>query len=144
MAKIHLEIVSPEKVVLKKEVDSLTLPTVEGEITVLPGHSQFIAALDHGSLQIRDNGREDVFSILGGFIQVQKDSRVLVMADASEHISEIDEKKAEEARQRAEKLLTEVRDDEERFAEVNAELLRSLTRLKLVKKHRTKRSIDLS
>lgn len=143
VGKIQFELVSPEKVVYKGEVESLSLPSKQGRITILPGHGQLVSSLGHGSLHVHAGGKEEIYSLIGGFVQVNEGSKVLIMADASEHISEIDEKKAQEAKTRAESLLQEVRDDKERFAEVNAELLQAVTRLSLVHKHRTKHSIKI-
>jgi len=68
---IHFEIVTPERVVLKEEVMQITVPTMMGEITVLPNHIPLVASLQPGVIEIKKkDGLPEVMSVSGGFIEV--------------------------------------------------------------------------
>ena len=133
MKKIKFEITTPERTVYSNEVDQITIPTKKGEITVLPGHIPLAAALLPGELRAVKDGEEIVMAVAGGFIEVLPD-KVVILADSAEHAEEIDEAAAEEARARAQKLLTERRYDAEEFASLTATLERELARLKVARK----------
>ncbi|MFA5359083.1 MAG: F0F1 ATP synthase subunit epsilon [Patescibacteria group bacterium] len=133
MKKIKFEITTPERKVYSQEVDQVTIPTVQGEITVLPGHIPLVSAVLPGELRTVKDGEEAIFAIAGGFIEVLPD-KVTILADSAEYAEEIDEKRAEEAKARAEKLLSEKRFDSEEFAALSAQIERELVRIKVAKK----------
>lgn len=135
MKKIHLEIVTPEKVIFDGEVDEILLPGPDGEIGVLPNHIPLVSLLKPGELKIKNEGRFDYYSVFGGFVEVRPDSKVVVLASAAEHAEDIDEAQALQAVERAKSLLRE-RKDEVMFAEASAALERALVRLKVVKRKR--------
>jgi F-type H+-transporting ATPase subunit epsilon len=132
-----LTIVTPEKEVYRDTVDSVTLPTVEGEITVLAGHVPLSTILKPGELVIRKATDERPYAIGGGFIEVQS-NRLVILADTAEHLAEIDEQRVQEAITRAEKLKTEINKDHVEYATMAAKLERDLARLHVVRhyKHR--------
>ena len=68
--KIHLKIVTPDKVLLDKEVESVSIPTVEGEITVLPDHIPILAGMKPGELRIKEDKKEEYFSVMRGVAEV--------------------------------------------------------------------------
>ena len=134
--KIDLKVITPEKIAYKGEVDQVTLPTQDGEITVLANHIPLISTMKHGELIVKNNGDIIPMAVRGGFVEVKGNS-ITIMTDIAERIEEIDEKKAEEARQRAQKLL----EDKDKlsdvtFAEATATLEQSLARLKVLKRKR--------
>lgn len=131
---ITLEIATPEKVVYKDTVTQVSLPTELGEITILPGHLPLVANLTAGELRIVKDGNAQPYAVSGGFVEVRSGNHVVVLADAAEHVAEIDEARAEEAKQRATKLMDEAKGDDVRFAEGAALLERSLSRLRLARK----------
>ncbi len=133
--KLHFQLVTPEREVLKKELASLTCPTTLGDITILPNHTELVATLVPGELHAKTDGDEFFINVTGGFIQVKKGSQVTVLADAAEHHFEIDQQRAEEAKKRAEEALKQVRMSGEEYARVAAALERSLSRLKVARKH---------
>ena len=98
---MQLEIVSPERRAYSDEVDMVTVPGIDGELGILPHHTRLISALGIGELRIKKAGTEQILLISGGFVEVRPD-KVVVMADLAEHSDEIDERKAVEARKRAE------------------------------------------
>ena len=135
MAELQLIITTPERIVYQDTVDSVTLPTVDGEITVLPHHIPLVSVLKAGELVFRKGNEEHPYAIGGGFVEVDG-KKLNVLADTAEHVEEIDEQKAEEARQRAEALKHEKRDDAEEYAAISAKLERDLVRLKVARKYR--------
>lgn len=135
MTTFRFEITTPERVVYRDEVVSVTLPTVEGEITVLAHHLPVVTVLKPGELVIRKDGHDTPFAVSGGFVEVRPD-KLVVLADTAERFDEIDERRAEEARQRAEALRSQVAADDVEFARIASQLDRELVRLKVVRKYR--------
>lgn len=132
---IRFEIVTPERVVLKRNIQQVTVPTREGEITVLPKHVPLVSVLTPGVLELTDeNNKQDVISVSGGFVEVLR-NKVVILADTAERAREIDLERAEEARKEAEKSIGEIkREDKERFAEISTSLAKELARTKAVKR----------
>lgn len=139
MSKIKLKVVTPDRILLEEEVSELIVPTKSGEITILPNHANLISEITHGDIIAKNGKEEKIALVYGGFIEISPGSNVLVLADSAEHLHEISEKEAEEARKRAEETLKGIRDDHERFADAQAALAKSLTQLKTFRKHRLKR-----
>ena len=136
---LHFEIVTPEKVVLKQEALQVTVPTKQGEITVLPNHIPLVASLMPGVIEIMKTDRSlDTMAVSGGFIEVLPD-KVVILADTAERAADIDEARAEEARQRAEKLMAEKREDVD-FSAVQAKIAKELARVKAVRRHKRHRA----
>ncbi len=140
MSKLHFELTTPERIVLKEEVDGVTLPTQEGEITVLANHIPLVANLKPGVATVHRDGRQEYLAVSGGFVEVQPGSKIIVLADTAERAEELDLQKVEEARARAERLLTEKRHaDDVSSASAIAALDREMARIKVIQKHRTRR-----
>lgn len=135
MTTFRLEIITPERVVYRDEVTGVTMPTIEGEITVLANHLPIVTVLKPGELVIRKGSEEHPYAIGGGFVEVQG-TKLVILADTAEHVSEIDEQRAEEARQRAEQLRAQVNEDDVEYTRIAAKLERDLNRLRIVRKHR--------
>ena len=115
--------------------DAVTLPTLEGEITILPNHLPLVSVLVPGEARVVNAGEEVLMAVSGGFIEVQPGSRVVVLADTAERAEELEIEKIEEAKKKAEEALEKKRDlDEENFAEAAAALERELARLKVARK----------
>ena len=134
--KINLQILTPEKVAYTDKVDQISVPTREGEITILPNHIPLVSLMAHGELVIKNDSKEIPMAVWGGFVEVRPDE-VVVMTDVAERAEEIDEQKAEEARQKAENTLKEKdRLSDVAFTDAAAILEKSLTRLRVVKKYK--------
>ena len=101
---LRLEIVTPERLAYEDDVDAVSVPGVEGELGILPHHAPLVSTLGFGELRIRKGGAEEIFAIVGGFVQVRPD-KVVVMAETADLAAEIDVEKAQEARREAEKAL---------------------------------------
>jgi F-type H+-transporting ATPase subunit epsilon len=94
MAKILLEIVTPDRLLLSKEVDEVTCPGTEGEFGVLPGHCQFLSSLHVGELKYRVGDAVSYMTIMWGFVDVTP-ARVTVLAEVAEHAEDIDVERAQ-------------------------------------------------
>ena len=140
MSSIKLDIVTAERAVYSEDVDMIIAPGVEGQLGILPNHSPLMTTLQAGELRVKKDGEEVALVISGGFLEVRPD-RVIVLADAAERAEEIDVARAEEAKRRAEQMLTERRVPD--FDEFRAEaaLRRALTRLKVVEKIKRRRRL---
>jgi F-type H+-transporting ATPase subunit epsilon len=135
MATIKLEIVTPEAKTFAEDVDMVTLTGTEGEMGILPQHMPLMTQLVAGEV-VAKKGSQNIFLAVGdGFVQVTGD-RVAILTDMAIRAENIDEAKAEDARQRAEARLAE-KITEEDAAMVNATLVNSLAQLKV--KRRTHR-----
>ena len=135
---LRLSIVTAEQSVLEREdVQRLIVPTTEGQITVLPSHAALMASLDIGEmLAIGPDGTEPIV-IHGGFIQVLRDE-VTILADAAEHVDQIDEARAEEARDRAHERIEGRITLEEALdiARARRSLMRAEMRIRVRRRHR--------
>ncbi|MDP3043306.1 MAG: ATP synthase F1 subunit epsilon [bacterium] len=140
---INFEIVTPERVVLKEEVAQVTVPTKQGEITILPNHIPLVASLMPGVIEVvKGDGIREVMSVSGGFIEVLKD-KVVILADTAERAEEIDVKRVEEARRMAEQTIKEMRKyDQKSFTDVSARIAKELARTKAVKRWKRIKKID--
>lgn len=103
---LTLEIVTPEARVYSDTIDTVVIPTVEGEIGVLPGHIPLLTRVEDGELRVTKNGQTEFLVIGGGFAQVEND-RVRVLAEHAINEEVIDEKAVEAALSRAEAQLKE-------------------------------------
>jgi F-type H+-transporting ATPase subunit epsilon len=126
---LKLEIVTPDAAVYSEDVEMVTLPGAEGELGIYPQHTPLLTQVVPGELTARKNGHDYFLAIGEGFVEVTGE-RVAVMTDMAIRAENIDEARAEEARQRAEARLAEQLDDEE-AAIVSAALAHSLAQLKV-------------
>ena len=134
--KIHLEIVTPEKQLFSGAVDSVTVPSTTGYLGILPGHAPLLAELGIGEVSYKVGDRTDYLFCSWGFIEILPD-RVVLLAQNAEMASDIDIKRAEEAKMRAEKMLASKNSDID-FGRAELALIRAISRLDAVK-HRTAR-----
>jgi len=133
---IRCEIVSQDRLVFEGDADIVIVPGALGEMGILPGHAPLLSALDMGVIQVKKDQEEEVFTVTGGFIEVQPDI-VTIMADAAEHIDEIDEERAQQAMERAQRLLDEYsEEDADNYLRIQAAIRRSSLRLKTVDQYR--------
>jgi F-type H+-transporting ATPase subunit epsilon len=102
--KLQLEIVSPERLLLSEEVDSVTLPGSEGYLGILPGHLPLLTTLKPGVITYETGGKKRMLAVHGGFLEVLPE-RVIVMADKIQKPEEINLQEARAAKERAEKKL---------------------------------------
>ena len=129
---IHLEVVTPEKIVVSEEAQIVASPGSEGEFGVLTGHTPFLTSLKTGIIRYTDaSGKEHFVFVSGGFAEALPD-KVTVLAESAEVSTDIDVKRAKEALARAEKRLAEERTREDiDFARARASLERATVRIRV-------------
>ncbi len=133
---IRCEIVTQDRRLFEGEVDIVVAPGTEGEMGILPHHAPLLSTLKYGALRVRHHGREEVFAIAGGILEVQPDL-VTVLADVGEHVEEIDIARAEAARKRAEEMLKEgPPPSPQAYLALEAALRRSTLRLEVARRYR--------
>lgn len=142
--QLKLKIVTPERLVLEEMADQVSLPTTLGEITVLSNHIPLIAELASGDVVAFINGEHAPMAVAGGFVEVKKNNEgvteVAVLADFAEHVAEISDEKLEKAKARALELKKQMENKEVvDFEHFETELERSLTRVKIADKWRTRK-----
>jgi F-type H+-transporting ATPase subunit epsilon len=129
---IHLEVVTPEKIVVSEEAQIVASPGSLGEFGVLTGHTPFLTTLKTGMIRYTDvNGKEHYIFVSGGFAEALPD-KVTVLAEAAEKRSDIDIERAKAAQQRAEKRLAEDRSREDiDFNRARGSLERATVRVRI-------------
>ena len=126
---LKLEIITPEATVYSEDVEMVTLPGVEGQIGILPQHVPLMTQMVPGEMSVRKDGRDRFLAVGEGLVEITGD-HVAILTDLAVAAEDIDEAKAEEARQRAAARLREKLSSEE-VASVNAALARSLAQLRV-------------
>jgi F-type H+-transporting ATPase subunit epsilon len=134
--KIQLEIVTPDRAVVREEVDEVQVPGAEGYLGVLPGHTPLLATLGIGELWYRKGNNTVYLAILGGFVEVLPD-RVTILAHTAELANDIDVARAETAKTRAQERLAKPAPDMD-MERARLAMLRSLIRLQVASRARTR------
>ena len=106
MSKLKLQIITPQKPVLDKEVDFVVLPAHKGEMGILPGHTQYIATLKLGVLRYKIGEETETFALLGGIAEIEN-NRVSVFAEGAVLQDEIDEETARQQLEKAKSMRTQ-------------------------------------
>jgi F-type H+-transporting ATPase subunit epsilon len=136
MAKLKLEIVTPESKVFSDDVDMVVLPGVEGQLGILPMHVPLLTQLLPGELHIMQEGKQKDLVVGTGFVEVSQ-TQVSVLTDMAMGEAEIDESATEQAVKRAEADLADKALTSEEVGEVQAALARSLAALKFKRRRRS-------
>ncbi len=127
--KLNLEVITPEKVALREEVDEVVVPGAGGELGILPNHTPLISQLKTGVLSYRQGAENRQMHVSGGFVEVESD-RVSVLSDVAEKPEEIDVERARRAMERAERRLA-AREEDIDFNRAEMKLQRAMTRIQL-------------
>lgn len=139
---LSLKIVTPERIVYEDSVDSVSVMTEMGEVTILPGHIPLVANLQAGELRAKKNGEEIYLVSSTGFLEVRDGYQVTILADTAERVEELELEKIKAAKERARQLLEEKRNiDEVAFADAAAALERELARERVVIKRKKYRNV---
>ena len=136
MAKLKLEIVTPESKVFSDDVDMVVLPGVEGQLGILTMNVPLMTQLLPGELHIMQGGKQKDLVVGTGFVEVSQ-TQVSVLTDMAMGEAEIDESATEQAVKRAEADLASKALAGEEFGEVQAALARSLAALKFKRRRRS-------
>ncbi len=141
--KIKFKIITPERTVFESEIDQATLPIADGEVTILPNHQSYIGALKAGEIVAKIADKSQNIAVSGGFVEFH-DNELTVLADTAERAEEIDLKRAQEAKARAEEAMKRKEQlSEAEYSKIAAEIERATARLKVGKKHLTKKGISI-
>src|SRR5215467_4919072 len=132
MDTFQLEVVTPEKRVVKDQAEECQIPGKNGYLGILPGHAPLITELAVGEITYRNAGATHHLAVAWGFAEVLPE-KVTILAQTAERADEIDVKRAEEAKQRAEKRLESGSPDVD-YPRAEAALKRSETRLEVAEK----------
>ena len=135
--KIRLRLVTPGRLLLDEEVDEVTAPGALGEFGVLPKHISFLTLLEVGEMSYKQGGERHHLALSGGYAEVL-DEVMTVLAGAAEYSDEIDIERARAARERAEKRMAELSQEDKEFAAAEAALRRALVRLQVAGKEARK------
>src|SRR5262249_52376414 len=127
---MELQIVTPERLLVKEQVDEVEIPGSQGYFGVLPGHTPLLASLAVGELWYRKGTEKTFLSIGFGFAEVLPD-RVTILARLAERAEEIDIERAEASRKRAEERLTKRGKSDVVYGRARTALMKSITRLQV-------------
>ncbi len=135
-AKLTLEIVTPDRSLVRDEVDEVQVPAAEGYMGILPGHTPLLATLHVGELTYRKGQERFHLHVAFGFVEVLPD-RVTILAQVGERPEDIDIARAESAKKRAEQRLAQpvVNID---FERARIAMMKSLIRLQVAAHARTR------
>jgi F-type H+-transporting ATPase subunit epsilon len=134
MAEFKLEIITPEKPILKDNIDAVTIPGTLGSFQILKDHAPLISSFEIGIIKVKKASSESFYTTAGGTVEVNQNN-VLILADSIEKIGDINVDRAEQAKKRAEERLQKKHEDDIDEARARAALNRALNRLNAVKKY---------
>jgi F-type H+-transporting ATPase subunit epsilon len=133
MARLFLEVVTPEKVVVSQEVDLVMAPGTEGEFGILPGHIAFLSGIIPGELRFDNGDKKEYMAVTFGFAEISND-RVSVLVDTAEKAGDIDIERAQKAMERAKARLEKESEKEDTdILRAEAALKRAVSRMKVAK-----------
>jgi F-type H+-transporting ATPase subunit epsilon len=138
MNTLHLKVITPRKVVMDKKVISVTVPSVDGEITILPHHINLFSLLVEGIVKIKMEGDEDLLAIGGGYVETNGET-ITVLVSRAYGQAEAHKNLTDKALEKAKQILAVSKDDKER-AEALSIIRRSVIDSKLMK-HRKSRPV---
>lgn len=130
MATFKLEVITPLKKVLEKEVERVILRTSEGDMGILAKHAPLVAELAVGEMKIKTESGEERFFVAGGFLEISKD-RTLVLADEAINVNDIDVEVARKEAELAKQKLAKLKEDRD-IAVTQKALESALTKVGMV------------
>ncbi|MGK5095027.1 F0F1 ATP synthase subunit epsilon [Deltaproteobacteria bacterium TL4] len=132
--QLRLEVVTPQRILVEVDVDSVTLPGSEGELGILPEHIPLLTTLNTGLMTYRIGGKVHAVAVHWGYAQVEG-NQVVVLAELAETAAEIDTTRAQSAQKKAEDMLKQLyspagdKSDAARFIKYENKLKRAIVRL---------------
>jgi len=127
----QLEIVTPEKIVVRDTAEEMQIPGKNGYLGILPGHAPLVTELAVGEISYRNGGSTHHLAVAWGFAEVLPD-KVTVLAEIAERAEDIDVQRAQEAKRRAEEQFGKGKTEDD-FTHAEDALKRAETRLKVAK-----------
>ncbi|WP_431259622.1 F0F1 ATP synthase subunit epsilon [Roseateles chitinivorans] len=138
MATLHVNVVSAEEQIFSGEAKFVALPGEGGELGILPKHTPLITRIKPGAVRIqRPNGDEEFVFVAGGLLEVQPDV-VTVLADTAIRGKDLDEARAQAAKQAAEEAMKNAKSDID-FAKAQSEFAAMAAQIAALRKFRAKR-----
>jgi F-type H+-transporting ATPase subunit epsilon len=134
MAELNIEIITPDKVVFKGEIISVTVPGVKGRFQVLKNHAPLVSIFEIGMIEVVTPNKNSSFYATGGGTIEVLNNNVLILADSLELAGDIDIERAESAKQRAKERI-EKREEGTDLDRAENALKRAVNRLNIVEKH---------
>lgn len=131
--KFLLEIYTPDKLLLKKEVESMVATSIDGEFGVLYGHVPLLTSLTIGEMRFREGKQVEYAAVAGGFAEVTG-KKVTILAEAAELARHIDVDRAERALERAEQRIKKMHDEHVDYMRAEISLKKAMLRLKVVER----------
>lgn len=136
MSTFKLKLIAPDGVKYEEDATEVTLPTVDGQVTILPNHMPLITLLKPGEIIIKNGTKIHELATEGGIVEISN-NLVKILADTAEDVSSLDELKIAEAKKIAEERLANAKDDVE-FTDASAMLEKQITKLNLLTKRKKK------
>jgi F-type H+-transporting ATPase subunit epsilon len=134
---LHVKLITPDRTLLDEEVVSVSLPTPDGEITILTHHVPIASLVSPGIVKLKRVTRTEEFAVGGGFVRVNKEGLIEILTYTAEQADELDLSVIIEAKERAARVMSEAaRQDDVSFAQAAAGLERELARYRVAIKHR--------
>jgi len=134
--KLTIDILTPQAQIFSGEADEVLVPTVKGELGILPHHISLLTQVLPGELQIKNGNKTQSIAIMGGYMEVNN-NKVNILGDYAIRAEDIETTKVEQAKAKAEKMKSEKLSQEE-MAKLETELRRQILQLKVAerRKHR--------
>ena len=129
MSSIAVDIMTPDRLVMHTEAESVIVPAADGQLGILPHHAPLLAQLVPGEIHLRRGENVELFAVSGGFVEVEN-NRVSIFAETAEMSHEIDAERARQAAERAKEQVKIARSDVD-LAQAEAALRRALVRLRV-------------
>lgn len=133
-AKYTLEIITPERIFFRGEVESVILPTPDGYMSIQKMHEPMVAAITVGDMKLQIDGEWKQCTTTDGFVEVRPDETI-IFSQAVEWPEEIDMRRAQEARERAEERLRQKKSHQE-YMQNQIALARAMVRLRVGRRNR--------
>jgi F-type H+-transporting ATPase subunit epsilon len=135
MSTVKVEVVTPERVVYSGEAQIVVAKGAEGELGILPNHIPMVTPLIIAPVQIKkEDGTSDTLAVSAGFMEVRKD-KITILAETAELPEDIDLGRAQAAKERAERRLSEAKAENLDFKRAQLALQRALVRLQVANKN---------
>ena len=136
---LKVKIITPDQLVYDETVDSISVPTTSGMITVLDKHSPLVSTVRSGELTVRKDGKEEGYAVFHGLVTVRPHHKglteVVVLLEHTSKVDELDEKTTSEALERAKAVANEKRDDTD-FEHFESLIERELSKVKIARKYK--------
>ncbi|MBT6254273.1 ATP synthase F1 subunit epsilon [Candidatus Uhrbacteria bacterium] len=134
---IQFSIVTPERIIMSQTVDSVSVMTSTGEITVLPNHAPLVSELKPGELKLIVDGKEELLAVSTGFIEVRDKGEVVILADTADRAEELDIEAINKAKEEAERIMSEATSvNDQAYAHAAAALEREMARHRVAMKRK--------